>query len=140
MKTIKKLSLTFTLAFLCAFFTACGTFEVPGTYKIYKIDLLIQTKPINWDAHCGGDYEFRLEANGKATVSYIYITDHAGDRNYQAHPGSGVLDYSTSGGKLLLDGKLGLGTLDIDIYDGWIILSYEIENEVIYIAQYRKTA
>lgn len=137
---IKKFSILCAILLLGAFLIGCSSSaDVKGTYIVESVTPVKHTKAIlNFDAHWHGNYEIRLES-GKATASYIYFTDIGGNNIYQTQSGPTVTTWKVKGKKITLEGSLGVGTTDIEVREGWLLLTYRIEGEAIYVAEYKKT-
>lgn len=144
---IKRISTLCILALLCVVLAACSSApEAKGIYQVEKkngetvgITLLNHSKKVNhFNTHINGSFEIRLES-GKATVSYIYFTDVAGNKDYQTASGSTITNWRVKGKKIILEGTMGVGTLDLELKEGWVLLTYYIEGEPIYVARYKKT-
>ena len=136
---MKKVVAFITLALFTAFLVGCS-FDEEGTYTIDTVELHNHTLNINnFENIRNSQMEFRLESSGRATASYIIFTDHAGDKNYHADLKNSVTSYRMSGNQVILGIFEGVGTMRIEIPEnGWLILTYKIENQLVYTAKYRK--
>jgi len=136
---IKKISILCALLLVCASLAACSSApEAKGVYRVESIDFLSPpTKNIiDFDSHKNNTYEIRLES-GRATSSYIYCED-MGNNTYRALPASAVTTWKRKGSTVTLAGTLGVGTVDLRLEEGWLLLTYTIDKEPIYFARYKK--
>jgi len=146
----KKISVLLTFALVCVTLTGCLATQAKsptasGTYTIHRIELTPNvTERLNivgFENQQGRPFEFSFAETTFVTVSYIFFADPNGDRTFRAHYTSGPTTYRQNGDKIVVDVDFDfIGATDIRIYEGWIILNYTIENQLVYTARYRKTA
>jgi len=139
---IKKLSVLCALVFVCVFFVGCFTRapQAHGTFAIYSITPVAHTRTvIGLDDHLGGEFELRLGSGGSATVSYIYFAD-IGNQIFEARSGTSVTTWSRSrrSNTITLAGTMGVGTIGLELSEGWILMTHRIDGEPIYVARFKK--
>ena len=144
MRVIRKTLALSVVALLAAFLAACTIPPEPeGVYKVQRVDLVTTTKTVdNFESCKDNAYELRLEPSGKATVSFIYLTDSMGQGDYYATPSpANVTTWRQVGDKIFIEGGVvGVGNLDLTLHEGWIHMYYVIKGERIYLATFEKTS
>jgi len=141
----KQVSVLFVFALLCVALAGCYYEVTPttgGIYNIHTVELIPNKLDIvNFENQRGRPLEFRFGEADFVTVSFIFFNDPENDRTYHAQYSSGPTTYETFGNRIVIDIDFDyVGAIDIRIYDGWIILNYTIQNQLVYSARYRKTA
>jgi len=144
----KKILLGMTFLFLCVVLAGCTRAPAPtpsGEYKFFAIELVPDvTQRLNivgFEDHQNRFFEFRFGEEDFVTVSYIFFTDPMGDNTFHAHYTSRPTLFTQDGNRIILEtGFEYVGEKDIQVYEGWVIFNYRINNQLVYTLMFRKTA
>jgi hypothetical protein len=145
----KKISVLVVFALLCVGLSGCfqeTQIATPtGVYRVWTIELFGNVAErlniVDFENQQGRSFEFSFGEADFVTVSYIFFVDPQADRTFYAQYASGPTTFRMNGNQIILDSDFPfVGAMDIRAYEGWIIINYTIENQLVYTARYRKTA